>query len=333
MGTLWLLVAACASQPATVVRGPADEGDELDRPTRPTTVEDPDDTTEDTGTPPSDTGPGTTETGLPEDTGTPADTGESSLQACYPGSALDWTVCMPLVQPALDSDYDYPPMLDGDPQYREPVAWLDLAVEDPGTAIAPNFVLEEIAQEWKGRYAVVLPGAIQRLQDVRDDLGALIINSGYRNPAYNASVGGVEYSRHQYGDAFDIDPVSVGLSTLADSCYDHDAGYVGVYETHIHCDWRNDTVDEAFYGVPPTGMAPGTAGLPVHDAQLVLEGSWWTAPASGWDEGEPLREWVALDEAGGVLAQQTGRRFAAPEHTATVRVTVGRAVVRTAVLP
>ena len=45
------------------------------------------------------------------------------------------------------------------------------------------------------------------LQPLRDKLGMpIIINSGYRNPAYNASVGGVKNSQHLTGCAADIRP-------------------------------------------------------------------------------------------------------------------------------
>lgn len=45
------------------------------------------------------------------------------------------------------------------------------------------------------------------LQPVRDALGCpIIINSGYRNPEYNKSVGGVANSQHLTGCAADIRP-------------------------------------------------------------------------------------------------------------------------------
>ena len=45
------------------------------------------------------------------------------------------------------------------------------------------------------------------LQPLRDKLGKpIIINSGYRNPEYNASVGGVKNSQHLTGCAADIRP-------------------------------------------------------------------------------------------------------------------------------
>ena len=307
MPGFFLVATLACAPPASDVRfppnrtdtGEAEESDVMDRP---------DDTDTDTDT----------------DTGEPIDPDPTDDVACYPGPARDWQVCLPVVTvDPLPEDYDYPDPLDGSAQYRPPIAWLDLAAEDPSQSLAPNFVLDELAQEWKGRWAVVQPHAVQRLQDLRDDLGALAVNSGYRSPAYNAGVGGATWSRHMYGDAFDLDPVSVSLDTLADACAAHGAGYVGVYESHIHCDWRADTVDEVFYGL---GWRSAPAPIVEHEARLVESAGIWTAPAVGWDEGEPLREWVALDGADLVIARSTGRSFAPPSGTATVRVVIGRAV-------
>lgn len=50
-------------------------------------------------------------------------------------------------------------------------------------------------------------GVATILQPLRDKLGCpVIINSGYRNPDYNASVGGVKNSQHLTGCAADIRP-------------------------------------------------------------------------------------------------------------------------------
>lgn len=248
---------------------------------------------------------------------------EGDVWTCFPGADEDWTTCMPLWEGDAGSDYDYPDPLDGSAQYREPIRWIDLTVEDPATHLAPNFLLSEIAQEWKGPYAVVQPHAIERLQDVRDELGALIINSGFRSPAYNETVDGVTWSRHIYGDAFDIDPVSVSLDTLAETCAAHGAGFVGVYVDHIHCDWRDDLVDVNFFG-PETIMHATVQ--PQLRAEPVWIGDALTTTSEGWDEGEPLREWTAFDAQGNVLAEARGTSFVPPEGAARVRCTVGKAL-------
>lgn len=326
-----LLLAGCAEPaPVPAVRGPPDEGAELDQPRpappRDSGTEEPVDSGETGLVPPEDSAePEPEDSALPEDTAVPPDTGDAPLQACYLGAWSDGSTCLPLVQPGdLGADYVYPEPYGGDPQYREPLAWLDLEVEDPDLALAPNFLLSELAQEWKGRWAVVQPHAVERVQAVRDQVGLLVVNSGYRSPAYNASVGGVSSSRHMYGDAFDLDPGESSLDALADACAAQGAGYVGVYDTHIHCDWRNDPVDEAFFGPAPSSLR--AAPLPVHRAELQADGEGWRAPAEGWDEGEPLREWTARDAAGRLLSRGTGLYFLPPAGTRELSVVVGRRI-------
>jgi hypothetical protein len=265
---------------------------------------------------------GTTTSGT---TTTGTTTTGTGLLACYPGATGAYDVCLEVVELETElAEYDYPSPLDGDPQYSAPVRYLDLAAIDPATQLAPNFVLEEFAQEYKGQWAVVQVHTMEHLQDMRDELGALVVNSGYRNPDYNASIGGASYSRHTYGDGVDLDPVSVSLDELGDTCANHGAGYVELYETHVHCDWRDDPLDPAFYDVASFAGRPAPRVLP--PVALVAQGSTLFAETSGWDEGEPLREWTAYGEDGRVLEQTTGRTYTPPEEAVEVEVWVGRQV-------
>jgi hypothetical protein len=268
-------------------------------------------TTDDTSTSTTDTGATTTTSGV--------------VEACYPGADGSYATCLEVVELSpTPADYVYPPPLSGSAQYAAPVRYLVLADHATDLQLAANFVMDEVAQEYKGDYAVVQPHAIQRLQDLRDVLGPLIVNSGYRNPAYNASVGGASSSRHMYGDAFDLDPVNVTLDELEDACYAHGASYVGVYTTHRHCDWRDDPLDAAFYG--GTRSAPLVTEQPVHDAWIERIGAVLEAPAEGWDCGEPLREWTAYDADGNVIEAVTAASYLPPPDAVEVEVVVGRAV-------
>lgn len=57
--------------------------------------------------------------------------------------------------------------------------------------------------------ANIMFGCATILEPARKDiLCAIRINSGYRNPEYNAAVGGVEHSQHMQGCAADIMPVN-----------------------------------------------------------------------------------------------------------------------------
>lgn len=248
-----LLLLACAPQLAPdIVKGP--EGDQEN---------DPNETAE-----PDDTG-------LPQDTG---DTGDgpqpSTDEACYPGADESWTTCLPLVDYSTGwgEDYAYPEPLNGSALYRKPVRFVDLTQVDPTTMLAPNFRLDELMQEYKGRYAIAQPHAVERIQEVRDAVGGPVtVNSAYRNVTYNAGVGGATHSRHLYGDSFDIRSSAASLDALADHCQALGAGYIGWYESHIHCDWRDDPMSEAFFGPP---------GPPPQERSGCTD-----------EDGPPLKEW------------------------------------------
>jgi len=251
-------------------------------------------------------------------------------EVCYPGDDLQYDVCAEL-DPAghQGAAYDYPSSSSSN--YAKPTWLLELSRVPGDTKVAPNFTRDELAQEWKGTYGVVQVHAVERLQDLRDEVGALRVTSGYRNPSYNASVGGATFSRHMYGDAFDLQPLSTSLSALSSACSRHGAGFVSVYTSHVHCDWRDDAQEAAFYGsAAPPPPAPTAA---THRAAVVpsLAGL-LTAPAEGFDCGEPLREWVAFDADGRVIAEATGATFDPPSGAVEVEVTVGRVVTERVLL-
>ena len=277
--------------------------------------------TADTGAPGD---PGTDDTGEDDtDTDTdPVDPEPTGDQVCYPGADWSYTMCFDLVEmtPDWSADYAYPEPYGGSDQYTAPVRFIDLESADAGAALAPNFVLSEFMALYKGRYGVAQVHLLESMQDLRDESGGPIyVNSAYRSPAYNATVGGVEHSRHMYGDSVDMTSGVLSLEALGALCDTLGADYVGYYETHIHCDWRGTPLDSAFYD------NAGTAAMTEAEthASLVRSGPMWTAPASGFDEGEPLRIWEAHSAAGELLLRTTGRHFEPPPETDRVSVVVG----------
>jgi peptidase M15-like protein len=138
--------------------------------------------------------------------------------------------------------------------------------------LANNFSLSEYiwsatAKGWDDpetgsfNYAVIDPLVVEHIQNIRINYGAaLTINSSFRSPTHNATIGGATYSRHMYGDACDIKNPDAGtgnqhatweeIADLATAAY-HDgvgygapgenATYVEPYHltgTWIHADWR-----------------------------------------------------------------------------------------------
>ena len=250
--------------------------------------------------------------------------GELGDPVCYPGESGLWDACLDLVI-AVDH-YDYPPALDKDPNYRAPQAFLDVGGLDLGIFVAPNFRLSELIKPAYGAYVVVQPHAVARLQELRDELGPLQVTSGYRNPEHNASVGGATWSRHIYGDGFDLYPSESDLESLFEACAAVGASFRQLYDDHVHCDWRADSVDPRFFG-EANDAAPVLPDPP--SVELVADGEALLAPAVGWDEGEPLRRWRALDAEGERIGEAYGARFVPPSGTSTVEVEVGGVLRRT----
>jgi hypothetical protein len=289
---------------------------------------------EDTGGhPPRDTDPPVVDTGDPGDTDTD-EPDPQRPQACYPGRGGGWNTCVDVVDysSSWGSDYAYPDPYGGSAQYVRPARFVDLYDADPDLAVADNFALEELMSWRKGQYGVYQSHVVEHLQAIRDASGGSItVNSGYRSPGYNAGVGGVTSSRHMYGDAADMNPSAVSLDRLADLCYAEGADYVGMYSSFVHCDWRNDPLDSAFYDGARSG-AP--APLPVHTARIVrgADGS-LAAPATGFDEGEPYRLWRAYGPEGSLLTEHAGARFSPPMGCDRVVVEVGGQVAVSVELP
>ena len=80
--------------------------------------------------------------------------------------------------------------------------------------LSPHFMLSEFLK--LGKHPDNLPtpqvlfnlkyGCQYLLAPARHEVGAIIVNSGYRNEVYNRQVGGVRNSQHLLGQAADIRP-------------------------------------------------------------------------------------------------------------------------------
>jgi len=75
----------------------------------------------------------------------------------------------------------------------------------------------------------------------KNGTSSVLINSWYRDPRYNASIGGVRRSMHLTGGAADVVKVGCVPSEVADMLEGHpDAGLFGIgrYKTFTHIDVR-----------------------------------------------------------------------------------------------
>ncbi|MFT6143733.1 MAG: hypothetical protein ACJAZO_002619 [Myxococcota bacterium] len=170
--------------------------------------------------------------------------------ACYPGVDGVELLCLDLVEPAvLPSDYAYPVRFQGSPQFREPRAFIDVDTADLDVSLAPNFQLFEFVSTG-GALMVVQPESVVRLQAIRNALGPIIIELGYRSPAENTADNGGLYDRYIYGDGFRIRAVNATSPQVANACRANGAGFVQELGLMVHCDWRNVPVHLGFYDYP-----------------------------------------------------------------------------------
>lgn len=79
------------------------------------------------------------------------------------------------------------------------------------------------------------------LEELREELGPVTVNSAYRTPAYNRAVGGVSGSQHTRGTAADIrvSGVSPEETARAAERLMPRSGGIGLYPTFTHVDVRD----------------------------------------------------------------------------------------------
>jgi hypothetical protein len=159
-------------------------------------------------------------------------------------------LCLDLVEPAvLPSEYAYPVPFQGSPQFREPRAFIDIDAADLDINIAPNFQLFEFVTT-DGNLMVVQPESVVRLQAIRDALGPIVVELGFRSPSENTAAGGGVYDRYIYGDGFRIRGTQATLAEVAEECRANGAGLVQQSTVSVHCDWRNIPFHLGFYDYP-----------------------------------------------------------------------------------
>ena len=106
--------------------------------------------------------------------------------------------------------------------------------KDWNKKLSKNFCAYEFACNDKSDKFLVSTELVEVLQQVRDHFGKPVqINSAYRSPAYNISIGGSSHSQHCLGTAADIcikgiDPIRIALY-VASLPYFKSHGGIGYY--------------------------------------------------------------------------------------------------------
>ena len=200
-------------------------------------------------------------------------------KVCYPGAdgsmAISPNVCLDLLHSSIvfggnssncpangqwnNNCYQYPDPGYCNDKYRnsydgalypEPVWFFDLSGLNGEVKLHKNFTLGELMAADNGQFALFDRYTLGRLQAMRDALGPLHVTSSYRSPGHNSQLsGGSDCSRHMYGDAFDVQPWnnSTTLAKIAAECEKKGASYINQYSSHVHCDWREQYNDGAFF--------------------------------------------------------------------------------------
>lgn len=178
----------------------------------------------------------------------------------------------------------------------------------PEARLTADFSLKDFVSASKGRYAVLSPSVVRRIQSIRDRLGAgLRVTSGYRSPGYNRRIDkSASWSRHMYGDGIDL--AGKPMKSIRDACTANKATFFLLYKDgHVHCDWRAIPLDPAFY--PATKIMTPNQLLVQNEIALsrstkilfaqTEEGVRITAQLPDIElEGVPQYEWVVTSPSG-----------------------------------
>lgn len=142
---------------------------------------------------------------------------------------------------------------DGVADFQIAFAWFDIAVDgdagpetagavqkviDEGGRLSAHFEMDEFRSRGNGRVKCHRE-LLRSLERAREEVGPITIVSGYRDPDYNAFVGGAKNSQHLYGTAADVRfSLAVanragysGIGTCRDLCLHADVRHAGPNNT------------------------------------------------------------------------------------------------------
>ena len=112
---------------------------------------------------------------------------------------------------------------------------------DGSVRLSEHFKVYEFRCKDNTNPIFVSPTLVRVLESIRKHFNKPVhINSAYRNPAYNAMIGGAKNSMHMYGMAADIHIDGVTPKQIADFAETlmPDSGGIGIYDNFCHIDVR-----------------------------------------------------------------------------------------------
>jgi len=123
-------------------------------------------------------------------------------------------------------------------KYEEDALQFDIRHLGDGYRLSRNFILSEAQSGDKDPIIWIHPATIVLVQYLRDEFGALQVNSWYRSKQHNTNEGGDPNSRHLYGMAVDIYPLEVKLSKFKMFILGmkNEIGGIGFYDSFVHLD-------------------------------------------------------------------------------------------------
>jgi hypothetical protein len=129
--------------------------------------------------------------------------------------------------------------------YQKPTWFITLDSTVKSSYVAANFQLGEFISESTITSGIVDPLMVSHVQNARSRYGVMSLNSGYRTPNHNASVGGATFSRHMYGDAIDVPAATTSVfNSLKTAFAPEYPSYIEPYDqasnNHYHGDWRDE---------------------------------------------------------------------------------------------
>lgn len=113
---------------------------------------------------------------------------------------------------------------------------------DRNRQVTENFKVREYACKDGSDLVLVEDELAELLQEIRNRLGVLHINSGFRTEKWNEKVGGMPYSYHLAGMAADIWIKDVSPKKIAQTASEILGTHGGVilYTNFVHVDVRKD---------------------------------------------------------------------------------------------